>query len=151
MRLDKNVIGTEAVKRGEAGCTWHLWRRRGSGERCQGRSGERQGPLACEVETVLNDVLNSLGVDSAPRKGRVFIGFIGVFGFFLVGKADLRFFVTAAPCATHVLFSSAQCSALERVIVERGSSRKIYEPTFHQSVVFLCLHEPGMHFFCLSY
>jgi hypothetical protein len=78
---------------------------------------------------LLNDVLNSLGVDSAPRKGRIFIGFIGVFGFFLVGKADLRFFVTAAPCATHVLFSSARCSALERVIVERGSSRKIYEPT----------------------
>lgn len=51
----------------------------------------RQSPLACEV---LNDVFDSLGVDSAPRTGRIVTSF------------SLLVFVTAAPCAT------ATCSFL---------------------------------------
>jgi hypothetical protein len=70
--------------------------------------------------------------DSVPRTRRVFIGVV-----VRVQKADLRLCIllcdSSAMC--HVLFFqrstfNVQRSALERVIVERGSSRRIYdEPT----------------------
>lgn len=66
---------------------------------------------------------------SVPWTGRVLIGAI-----VLVRKRTCDgayFFVTAAPCAMRYFFNaSAQRSALERVIVEHWSSRRIYdEPT----------------------
>jgi len=85
------------------------------------------------VRAVLNYVFDSLGVVFAQRTGSVFIGEIVTSrpesGVAMVRTAVRTIFVKAAPRAMcHVLLF--QRSALERVIVERGSSRRLYdEPT----------------------
>jgi len=88
----------------------------------KGRSGDRQGPLTCKVRIVWSDVFDSLG--SIPHRGQgVYLSGVIV----LVRKRTCDgayIFVTAAPKPCAVFFSAQRSAALERVIVERGSSRR---------------------------